>query len=272
MDGGKNRPGIDCMKRFVMTLLPAAALLALYSCASSYNIHGFSNVSTLDGRMLYLKVLDGDEFRNVDSCDVVHGQFSFHGTYDSVYMANIFMENEQLMPIVVEGGDITVKVDNTDMKADGSPMNEKLFDFLHQYNQIVGAQADLVHRHDQAIMNGSNMNAVLRELQLEDMRLSVQEDSLVTGFVTENYNNILGPGVFFLTTIGYDYPLLTPWVEDIMSRATTYFKSNPYVRAYYQKALENQQIMNGLLDAPSSPYTTAGQSPLSPGDLAAPAE
>ncbi len=232
-----------------------AGLAALVSCASSYNIHGSSNISTLDGRMLYLKVLDGDEFRDVDSCDVVHGQFSFHGTYDSVYMANIFMETEQLMPIVVEGGNIKVKVDNADIVVDGSPMNDKLFDFLRQYNRIIGEQADLVHRHDRAIMDGSNMTAVLRELQMEDMRLSMKEDSLVTGFVKENYDNCLGPGVFFLTTIGYDYPLLTPWVEDIMSRATTYFKSNPYVRAYYQKALENQQIMNGLLDASASPYT-----------------
>ncbi len=248
-------------RRVIITVIPLAALAMLFSCASSYTIHGSSNISTIDGRMLYLKVLDGNEFKNIDSCDVVHGQFSFHGTYDSVYMANIFMENEQLMPIVVEGGNITVKVDNTDIEVDGSPMNTKLFDFLRKYNQIIGAQADLVHRHDKAIMDGSNMSAVLRELQLEDMRLSVQEDSLVTGFVTENYDNCLGPGVFFLTTIGYDYPLLTPWVEDIMSKATPYFKSNPYVRAYYQKALENQQIMNGMLETPSAPYNVSPQNP-----------
>ncbi len=247
------------MKQGLSIITVLAGLAAVVSCASSYNIHGSSNISTLDGRMLYLKVLDGDEFRDVDSCDVVHGQFSFHGTYDSVYMANIFMENEQLMPIVVEGGNIKVQVDNADVVVDGSPMNDKLFDFLRQYNQIIGEQADLVHRHDQAIMDGSNMNTVLRELQMEDMRLSMKEDSLVTGFVKENYDNCLGPGVFFLTTIGYDYPLLTPWVEDIMSRATDYFKSNPYVRTYYQKALENQQIMNGLLEAPSSPYATQPQ-------------
>ncbi|MCD7714116.1 MAG: DUF4369 domain-containing protein [Prevotella sp.] len=247
------------MKQGLSIITVLAGLAAVVSCASSYNIHGSSNISTLDGRMLYLKVLDGDEFRDVDSCDVVHGQFSFHGTYDSVYMANIFMENEQLMPIVVEGGNIKVQVDNADVVVDGSPMNDKLFGFLRQYNQIIGEQADLVHRHDQAIMDGSNMNTVLRELQMEDMRLSMKEDSLVTGFVKENYDNCLGPGVFFLTTIGYDYPLLTPWVEDIMSRATDYFKSNPYVRTYYQKALENQQIMNGLLEAPSSPYATQPQ-------------
>ena len=50
------------------------SLLALTSCANSYDITGTSNVSTLDGRMLYLKVLQDAEFKSVDSCDVVHGQ------------------------------------------------------------------------------------------------------------------------------------------------------------------------------------------------------
>ncbi len=236
------------IRKFSLVVLPTALIALCFSCASSFNISGSSNISTLDGRMLYLKVLDGDEFKKVDSCDVVHGAFSFHGTYDSIYMANIFMENEQLMPIVVESGNIRVKVDNANLVANGSPMNEKLFAFQRQYEQVVGERADLIHRHDQAIMNGSDMNVVLQELQMEDMRLAMREDSLVTAFITENFDNILGPGVFFLTTIGYDYPLLTPWVEALMSKATPYFKANPYVRDYYEKALENQQIMNGLLE------------------------
>ncbi len=231
---------------FNIGLIAAVTLLA--SCASSFSIDGSSNMTTLDGRMLYLKVLDGEEFKNIDSCDVVHGRFAFHGTYDSIYMANIFMEQEQLMPIVIEGGNIKVKMDNAQRSVNGSPMNDKLFDFIKKYDQIMGAQADLIHRHDQAIMNGRDMALVINELYEEDMRLAVEEDSLVTGFVVENFNNILGPGVFFLTTAGYEYPMLTPWVEDIMSRATTYFKNNPYVRAYYQKALENQQYMNGMME------------------------
>ena len=68
------------------------ALMALASCANSYDISGTSNVSTLDGRMLYLKILENNDFKNVDSCDVVHGQFHFQGSVDSMKMANIFMD------------------------------------------------------------------------------------------------------------------------------------------------------------------------------------
>ena len=37
-----------------------AVIAALTSCMSSYNLDGTTNVSLLDGRMLYLKVFDTD--------------------------------------------------------------------------------------------------------------------------------------------------------------------------------------------------------------------
>lgn len=247
------------MKNLSSIILTIGAFLALTSCMNSYNVQGSSNVSTLDGRMLYLKVLKNNEFKNIDSCDVVHGQFHFHGSMDSVRMANIFMEDEQLMPIVLENGDITVKVDDTQMVASGTPLNEKLFAFLQDYNKVLGEQADLVHRHDQAIMDGRDMGEVIRQLQDDELRLTAMQDSLVTAFVTQNYDNVLGPGVFFLVTIGYQYPELTPWIEDIMSKATDNFKNDSYVKDFYAKAQENQQIMNGLRDIPAQPMAPAYQ-------------
>ena len=53
------------------------SVVVLASCGSSYNIEGTSNISTLDGSKLYLKVLKDNEFKNIDSCDVVHGKFGF---------------------------------------------------------------------------------------------------------------------------------------------------------------------------------------------------
>lgn len=271
------------MKKLYTLLLTIGAFFTLTSCMNSYNVQGSSNVSNLDGRKLYLKVLKDSEFKNIDSCDVVHGQFSFHGSIDSVRLANIFMEDVQLMPVVLESGDITVKMDDNQMDASGTELNEKLFAFLKEYNKVLGEQADLVHRHDQAIMEGADMEATIRELQDEDLRLTAAQDSIVTTFVRENYDNVLGPGVFFLVTIGYQYPALTPWIEDIMSRATDSFKNDPYVKDYYEKAKQNEEIMNGLREIPGqSPYipsvpdvpaldANADPAP-TPNELAAPAE
>lgn len=227
------------------------ALMALASCANSYDISGTSNVSTLDGRMLYLKILENNDFKNVDSCDVVHGQFHFQGSVDSMKMANIFMDDDLVLPLVLESGSITVKLDDTQQVVSGTPMNDKLFGFFKKYQQIQNQLRELVHKHDQAIMNGSDMVAVNKQLNEESIRLSEQEDKLITSFVTDNFNNVLGPGVFFLVTMGNQYPMLSPWIEDIMSKATEYFKNDPYVKDYYKKAQENQEIMNGTRDAQS---------------------
>ena len=229
------------------------SVMCLTSCVNSYNIQGSSNVSTLDGRMLYLKVLKNNDFKNVDSCDVVHGQFHFAGSVDSVRMANIFMDDESVLPLVLESGDITIKIDNTQQIVSGTPLNDKLFKFFNKYNQLKNQEADLVHIHDQAIMNGKNMDAVNNHLNAQAAKLSQQEDELVTSFVCENFDNVLGPGIFFMVTCTDEYPQLTPWIEDIMSKATDKFKNDPYVKDYYQKAQENQQIMNGMKDTPAPP-------------------
>ncbi len=224
-------------------------LLAITSCANNYNIQGTSNVSTLDGRMLYLKILKNNEFKNIDSCDVVHGQFHFCGNLDSVKMANIFMDDEAVLPLVLESGDINVKLDDVQQVVSGTPLNDKLFKFFKKYQQLQNQQMELVHKHDQAIMNGNDMNVVTQKLNQEAANLADQEDKLVTSFVTENFDNVLGPGVFFMVTMRNQYPMLSPWIEDIMSKATEHFKNDPYVKDYYQKAQENEQIMNGTRDA-----------------------
>ena len=250
------------------------SLLTFTSCMGTYNIQGTSNLSGLDGNSLYLKVLKNNDFKNVDSCEVVHGQFHFSGTVDTACMANIFMDNENILPVVLEKGNITIKLDITQQTASGTPLNDELFKFFNQYNQLKARQAELVHKHDQAIMEGEDMRMVNAKLNAEAAQISEEEDRLVTSFVTENFDNVLGPGVFFMVTAGYRYPELTPWIEDIMSKATDKFKNDPYVKDYYQKAQENQAIMNGMKDVPQTtqPITTpppTAPAP-TPNELAAP--
>ena len=117
-------------------------------------------------------------------------------------------------------------------------------------------QAASTGANQYAIMNGSDMVAVNKQLNEESIRLSEQEDKLITSFVTDNFNNVLGPGVFFLVTMGNQYPMLSPWIEDIMSKATDRFKNDPYVKDYYKKAQENQAIMNGTHEMSPSQATS----------------
>ena len=173
---------------------------------------------------------------------------------------------------MLEKGDITIKIDNTQQTVSGTPLNDELFKFFNLYNQLKNQEAELIHMHDRAIMDGSDMNAVNRRISAEAQRLTEQEDKLVTSFVTDNFDNVLGPGVFFMVTIGYRYPELTPWIEDIMSKATDKFKNDPYVKDYYKKAQENQAIMNGMKTPEQAMPAPAPAPAPTPNELAQPAQ
>jgi hypothetical protein len=256
------------MNRIVYAIL---ALAALTSCANSYNIQGTSNVSMLDGRMLYLKVYQQDNMKNVDSCDVVHGQFHFTGTVDTTRMAILFMDDESIMPMVIEGGDITIRLDNMQQKVSGTPLNDKLTQFNDDYNKLQSRLNDLGHKQTQAIMNGDDEMETNRKLAAEADEIAQEEDKLVTSFITENFDNVLGPGVFFMITAGYQYPMLQPWIEDLWSKATDYFKNDAYVKSFYEKARQNEAIMNGTAEAPLPQPSTLPQAP-TPNEMAAPAD
>ena len=238
----------------VLFLSVITALLA--SCASSYSVEGSSSVSALDGNKLYLKALKNNEFKNIDSCDVVHGEFHFTGLLDTVRMASLYMDDESLMPVVLEKGEIVVKIDPARQLVGGTPMNDSLYKFIDKHNQLTNQMAELSHRQSQMLLDGIDEQQINRQLNSEAARITAEEDQLVTTFIVNNFDNVLGPGVFMMITSQYRYPLLTPQIEDIMSKASKKFKEDPYVKDYYQTAQENEQRMNGLSETAEAPIDT----------------
>jgi hypothetical protein len=237
----------------------------MMSCAESYNIQGSSTVSSLDGNKLYLKAVKDQELKNIDSCDVVHGKFRFAGLLDTVRMASLYMDDESIMPVVVEKGEIEIKIDNVNQRVSGTPLNDRLYEFITLHNQLNSEMGELSHKQSQMLLDGIDENQINQQLNMEAARIAQQEDSLVTNFIVDNFDNVLGPGVFMMMTAGYPYPVLTPQIEDIMSKATKKFKDDAYVKEYYRVANEIQARQNGLVDD-----TTAGQAPAAPAAPAAP--
>lgn len=249
-------------------------LLAFTSCANTYSITGTTNVSTLDGQKLYLKVLKDTALKNLDSCDVVHGQFHFAGSVDSVRVGTILLDENNGLPVVLESGDIQVKIDNTQESVTGTPLNDKLTKFRQKFTQLMNQSAELVHVHDQAIMNGKNMNRVNAKLAAENDRINQRMDKLVTKFVEDNFDNVLGPYIFINTCMNrYNAPMLDAWIEDIMSKATEKFKNDPMVKEYYEAAQQNQNIMNGMQSEPAQPQPVPQAAPAdgpTPNEMAQP--
>ena len=238
-------------------LYAAFVVVALITACSeqyseTYNIQGTSSVSVLDGSKLYLKVLSGEELKSIDSCEVVHGDFGFIGQYDSIRLAMLSIRDGG-MPLVIEKGDIKVTIDKTGNKVSGTPMNEKLYDYIDKHIQLENLREELGHKEAQMIFDGIDESTIIKKLMAEEDLLLMRKDSLETAFIISNMDNVLGPCAFQMLTINYPYPQLTPQIEEIMGKASDKFKNDPYVKEYYTKAKESRARMKGeIVDEPAA--------------------
>ncbi|MCF0197475.1 MAG: DUF4369 domain-containing protein, partial [Bacteroidaceae bacterium] len=211
------------------------------SCADQYMVKGTSSVQLIEGNMLYLKVYQGDKMQTIDSTRVVHGRFTFRGAMDSTVLANLYMDDVSLMPLVLEDGEVTLRIDELQRTAEGTPLNDSLSAFVRRKSRLEASLAELSHRESQMIMDGLDHDEVVAELSAEASQLHEENDRLVTSFIKQNYNNVLGPGVFMILTSNIRYPVLNPVIESIIAEATPYFLQHPYVQQYLKVAEENME-------------------------------
>ena len=226
-------------------LLLVGGMLLLTSCAEQYNISGDSSVSTLDGRMLYLKApnINTSSMCSLDSCEVVHGKFSFMGMVDSITFGEIFMDNEGFMPIVIEKGDISISISNTEQKVVGSHLNDRLYRFLERKSRIEEEIMNLSNQEAQWILAGMHPIVAHRRVAEKTNRMYNELEELETDFIASNCNNILGPTYFNMLCSQYPYPILTSQINKILKRASSNFKKNPTVRTYIQAAEINMKLI-----------------------------
>ena len=229
------------MKQKILNALLSVAMLT--SCADQYKIAGNSSVPMLDGRMLYLKVVSNNNMYSIDSCEVVHGKFNFMGMMDSIVMAELYMDDESVMPLVLENGNLTIRIGCADQRVLGGSLNEKLYHFIEKKTQLDYQLSELSHREVRLIMNGEYDHKKREKLQKEALKLTHRAEELETEFIRENYNNVLGPGVFMLLCGQYRYPIITEQIKDIMSKATVEFRNHPFVREYMRTAELNMKRM-----------------------------
>ncbi|MCI6503523.1 MAG: DUF4369 domain-containing protein [Prevotella sp.] len=249
--------------------LAIIAMVTITSC-TKYDIIGSSDLQGVDGRMIYLRTLTGETPQGIDSCDVVHGKFRFSGALDSVKVVMLCMDNNAMMPIVLEDGKIRVEINAQKISCGGTPLNDSLTSFTNSYRQLALQMADLEHTQNQAYMNGEDMDEVNKRLALAERELLIKEDKLVSRFIADNFDNCLGPYVFFMATQAYEYPILTPWIEALMTKATDAFKNNPIIKEYMEAAQHNQDVMTGVADVQQPAMPDVPTHVPTPNDMAKP--
>lgn len=229
-------------------------LAVLTSCSKKYKIEGISSVSGLDGKMLFLKITDGDALVDIDSAEVVHGKFFMKGKVDSTVMAMLYMDDESILPLVIEGGDINISITNSGQKVSGTPLNNKFYAFIDKKNSLELRMDDLRQKEAKMIMNGEDPMNIQAQLIKEAELLSKEMEEQVECFIIENSSNVLGPSVFIMLCNSFPHPVLTPEIDEIISKASDTFKSNRLVRDYLSKAKENMRIIQEHHSRPSVNY------------------
>ena len=233
-----------CRMNIAKFIYAVIITLVFTSCASEYQIQGSSSVSRLDGKMLFVKVPQGNDMMTVDSAEVVHGMFKMQGEIDTTMIASLYMDDQSIMPLVMEKGSIEIQIDNGRIMVKGTPLNERLYDFVGKKSSLDDRAYEVERMESRMIMDGHPMDVVEMEINKEREKLTSEMNDLVKTFIQDNYENVLGPGVFLMLCNGFPYPLLTPLMEEIVDKAPDSFKNHSLIKEYVEVARENMQKMN----------------------------
>ena len=191
--------------------------------------------------MLFVKIPQGNQMVKIDSAEVIHGMFSMEGIVDSVSIASLYMDDESIMPFVVEDGNIRILIDNAQMKVTGTPLNDKLYHFVMRKSALEDRAYEVERLESRMIMDGKSEEEIAMEVEKEREKLSNELDELAKTFIQENYDNVLGPGIFIMLCNGFPYPVVTPVIEEIVNGAPETFKNNRMVKEYMDAARENMK-------------------------------
>lgn len=225
-------------------IYPLLLLLLLFSsCSRKYRVEGTSSVTSLDGKMLFLKILHEGEWVAVDSAEVVHGFFSMRGAADSAMMVTLYMNDEPLMPLILENGKVEVTIANSQLTAKGTPLNDKLYEFISKRNAMEVQIEELERKEARLVLDGANVDEVHEQLSKDAENLVKEMNGYVKQFIADNYENVLGPSVFMMMCSTLPYPVMTSQIEDIMRTAPLSFKNNVLVKDFLDKAKENMQLI-----------------------------
>lgn len=186
--------------------------------------------------MTYLRVTgDGVDQPScsIDSCRVVHGRFNFGGEMDSVVLAQVYLSNAMMVPVVLEKEPLLINIDPVGQEVRGGRLNERLYKFLQKRdrleNQLWQAEQECIKKLRN---NKEDILSAHEELRKRSLKLNQQIEEAETRFVVDNYTNALGPGYFIMLCNQQIFPAMTKQLETIADGAPAEFLCHPYIHNY----------------------------------------
>lgn len=216
-------------------LLCVLGQVAICSCSPQYNIDGNSTIAGLDGQKMYLRATRPDGTKTavaLDSCEVVHGCFNFGGVVDSVLMADLYMGDDIMMPVVLENGRMFVQMDINTQSISGGPLNERLNQFLVKHGRCERELWDLNRRARNMVYEGKTLDQIVAVIDPMKSTLLDQMKGLEVQFIKDNYDNVLGTGYFMRMCTNMGMPVANDDILDILVNAPESFLKNPFIGNY----------------------------------------
>lgn len=224
---------MNILKSSILLFLP----ICLGACTSQYQVQGVSSESILDGQMAYIKTLEADgRYKPLDSCEVLHGKFSMCGPLDSVVCVRLMLGDNVFVPIVLEAGNVKVNIENSSIKIEGTPLNDRLYAFLNSRDSLAMMRAELPKKESEMYIEGYTQDEVISQLAEEEMQLNRALDKLETKFISDNYDNVLGVTWFMelckQANMTFGYPTTTPQIDELYGRAPESFRKQKEIVDY----------------------------------------
>ena len=247
------------MKSSRSSILLLLTALGICSCSTQYLVEGSTTDSRMEGMTLRLNQMRPGGNMAIDSAKVVHGQFVFSGTVDTITMATMALPDDFPLLMVLEDGDINISIENTRKQVSGSPLNESLYSFLGQLDALDG-QLDpmcfelshLTHlsRMSQMMTGRFQESPYLIELRSKVSAMCRNREGLIAEFIIDNSDNVMGPYVFMVSVCDNSFPLTRTCVERIISDSHPQFFIDPFVAQF---------MRDNHLTIPSNAFAATGK-------------
>ena len=125
-------------------------------------------------------------------------------------------------------------------------MNDSFNEFIIKKTSLEDRAYEVERIESRMIMDGKDPKFIQEEMEKQRTALGNDMDDLAKTFIQENYNNVLGTGVFLMLCNGFPYPVLTPIMEEIINDAPDSFKNNPMIKEYVSVARSNMDKLQAV--------------------------
>lgn len=229
------------MNKLLFTSFFFISTIFTLSCNNEYLVKG-NTCNFFDGSNVYLKSFAGGKWTTIDSCEILHGKFQMLGVAETASVTTLFIDNEAIIPIVLEEGCINIDIEARNVTLDGTTLNRQLSQFFRQKDYYEQLMLDLEREEASLILDGhtaQNANAAIQERMT---KIDRELKTYIENFIKKHYNNVLGPCIFQLLCSSLPYPIMTEQINRIIEQAPENFLADSFVESFIVAARENSML------------------------------